>query len=68
MPRDFLGQRMLERILHLRKGGPLVDELRSLQSGEQITQIVVHPSVPPITNVLDQTERKLFADNSEGLQ
>ncbi|MNO80546.1 hypothetical protein D3C76_717570 [compost metagenome] len=68
MARDLLGQRMLERILHLRKCGPLVNELRSLQSGEQVTQIVVHPSVPPITDALDQTERKLFADNGEGLQ
>ncbi|MNN32298.1 hypothetical protein D3C81_1460180 [compost metagenome] len=59
---------MLERILHLRKCGPLVNELRGLQSGEQITQIVVRPSILPITDALDQTERKLLADDSEGLQ
>ncbi|MNI32375.1 hypothetical protein D3C73_862850 [compost metagenome] len=68
MARDLLGQRMLERILHLRKCGPLVNELRGLQSGQQIVQIVVHPSDPSITDALDQTERKLLADDGERLQ
>ncbi|MNN57914.1 hypothetical protein D3C81_1729290 [compost metagenome] len=59
---------MLERILHLRKCGPLVNEFCGFQPGQQTAQIVVRPSTPFVPDALDQTERKLLADDGEDLQ
>ena len=60
---DFLGERMLERVRHFRKGWPLVDELRSLEMREQPVQFLFGF----LDDLLEQAPRELFANHRQGL-